>query len=393
MFSLKRSLVVGLLVTVVSHIYGAEPLNLRVVWRENPQTQAAVLWDSMGAGKGVLLVREGSDTKTHEASVSKYSGYIKGLKKGEAPDPNVPPMLTDCYLVELTGLKPSTKYFLTAKVGDDQGKEYYFVTAPDKDIDFKIFVAGDSRSQVAKARAVSEIIRKAFEEDPSYMALVHGGDYTAESLTSEYTAWLNAYSLTTTSDGRLLPIITVKGNHEGKGEVFCMVYGLAKDKGAFNCMLSPQVSLLIPGGKDFLETELAKLEAQKVRYRMAAYHVPIYPATKTHTQKDAQNTFAPIFEKYNLDLGLEADGHCIKRTVPIRDDKQADDGVVYLGEGGYGAPQKSPGRSLWFVQKPGFASMGEHYMSLSFTKGAIEYFTMSLAKGKVDAATFPAKKR
>jgi hypothetical protein len=142
-----------------------------------------------------------------------------------------------------------------------------------------------------------------------------------------------------------------------------------------------------------METELAKLDAQKIRYRMAAYHVPIYPAAKGNTQKDATDTCAPVFEKYNLDLGLEADGHCIKRTVPIRDGKQAEDGVVYLGEGGYGAPQKSPGRSLWFLQKPGFASMGEHYMSLSFTRDAIEYFTMSLAKGKVDSATFPARKR
>ncbi len=53
--------------------------------------------------------------------------------------------------------------YSTAKVGDDQGKEYYFVTAPDKDIDFKIFFTGDSRSRIDATRAVSEITRKAFE--------------------------------------------------------------------------------------------------------------------------------------------------------------------------------------------------------------------------------------
>jgi len=164
-----------LLLLVGQSILAAEPLNLRVVWSENPQTQAAVLWDSIGNGNGVLLVREGSATKTHEASVSKYSTDIKGPNKGKETSPDAPPMLTDCYLVKLTGLKPSTKYFLTAKVGDDQGKEYYFVTAPDKDIDFKIFAAGDSRTHIDKTCAVSEIIRKAFEEDPSYLALVHGG--------------------------------------------------------------------------------------------------------------------------------------------------------------------------------------------------------------------------
>lgn len=385
---LKRTLAVGLLITVVSHVYGAEPLNLRVVWTEAPQTQAAVLWDSVGAGKGVLLVREGSETKTHEASVSEYSAY---RPKNWPPKPGEPPMLTHCYLVKLTDLKPSTKYLVTAKVGDASTKQHYFVTAPDKDIDFKIFFAGDSRSRVSVARAVSELIRKAFEADSSYMALLHGGDYTKDSLTHEYTAWLEAYSLTTTADGRLLPIITVRGNHD-RGDGFQKAYGVAKGEGAaFNCMLSPQVSLLIPGGQEFLETELAKLDAQKVRFRMAAYHKPIYSAVKGPSQ--TKTIWAPLFEKYNLDLGLEADGHCIKRTVPIRGDKKADDGVVYLGEGGYGAPQKAPNRDRWYLQEPGFAGMGDHYMSLSFTKNAIEYSTVHLKNGVVDSASFPAKNR
>jgi hypothetical protein len=156
-------------------------------------------------------------------------------------------------------------------------------------------------------------------------------------------------------------------------------------------MLSPHVSLLVPGGQEFLETELAKLDAQKVRYRMAAYHRPIYPAVKGPSK--TKEIYAPLFEKYNLDLALESDGHCIKRTVPIRGDKKADDGVVYLGEGGYGAPQKSPSRGRWYLQKPGFASRGDHYMSLSFAKSGIEYWTMQLDKGKVDSASFPAKQR
>jgi predicted phosphodiesterase len=395
-----RSLVIALaagLSAVVVNIHGAEPLNLRVVWTENPQTQAVVLWDSMGEGEGELLVREGSATQTHEASVSKYSPG----KKGSETSPDARPLLTDCYRVELTGLKPSTHYFLTAKVGDDQSKEYYFITAPDQDIDVKIFFAGDSRTRLDAARAVSGIIRKAFEEDPSYLALVHAGDYTGKSTTREYTGWLHAYSLTTTSDGRLLPIIAVRGNHDNPG-VHRMVYGLEKDN--YNCMLSPHVSLLAldnnerkrrdqSPSKKCLEAELPKLEAQKIRYRIAAYHYPIYIAVKTKHQASNPSVFAPLFEKYNLDLGLEADGHCIKRTVPIRDNKQADDGVVYLGEGGYGAPPRSPKSDLWFLQEPGFAGKGDHYMSLSFTKSAIEYFTMTLDNGIVDRATFPAKNR
>ena len=389
---MKRLSAVSLFTLFFAHLgYGAEPINLRVVWAEKPQTQATVLWDSFGDGKGVLLVREGDETKTHDASVAKYSNYIHPKKLQHFYDGKKPPMLSNCYSVKLANLKPSTKYVLAAKVGDESTKEHYFITAPDKDVAFKIFFAGDSRSRVGAARKVSELIRKEFEKDPSYIALLHGGDYTKDSGTEEYTPWLEAYYMTTTADGRLLPIILVQGNHD-RGSGFAVAYGLPRARlNAYTCMLSPEVGLLVPGGEEFLKTELAKLDEKKVRYRLAAYHRPIYPAVKGPS--NAKKVYAPLFEKYNVDLGLESDGHCIKRTVPIRNDKKAEGGTVYLGEGGYGAPQKSPKRDRWYLKPPGFTGNGEHYMVLSFTKEAIEYSTIQLGKGKVDSATFPAKDR
>ena len=164
-------------------------------------------------------------------------------------------------------------------------------------------------------------------------------------------------------------------------------------------MLSPQVAIVVLNSmysvegdqKEFLEKELANLKKKKVRFQMAAYHIPLYPAIKkAHRGKRA---WVPLFEKYNIDLGLESDGHCIKRTVPIRGDKKADDGIVYLGEGGYGAPQRSYKGGRWYLDKPGFVSKGEHFMALSFTKKRINYFTSQLGKGKVDSTTFSARKR
>lgn len=399
----KRILtVVSCLIFVSCSCYGAEPIkgepiNLRVVWTENPQTQAAVLWDSVGGGEGTLVIREGEKTETLQASVSNYSSYIHPKSKKYA---GKGPFLTHCYLVRLKDLKPSTKYVLTASVGNKSTKEHYFVTAPDKDIDFKIFFAGDSRTHLDKACAVSRMIKEAFEKDPSYLALLHGGDYAASGQTFEWTAWLAAYSLTTTSDGRLLPIIPVRGNHEGQGTggISSQAYGLPTMDGknhklTFTCMLSPHVGLIVLWGtnKDYLTEELAKFDAQKVRFRMTAYHEPIYPAIKG--PNPAKAVWAPLFEKYNIDLGLESDGHCIKRTVPIRGEKKADDGVVYLGEGGYGAPQKQYKGGRWYLEKPGYASHGDHYMSLSFTKSAIEYYTKHLNHGFVDKASFAAKPR
>ncbi len=375
-------------------VYGAKPINLRVVWTESPQTKAVVAWDSVGAGEGVLHVREAS-----KKSASSKKGRPANVGVFPKPKENE---VSHCYTVPLEDLKPSTRYRLVAQIGNEKTTEHYFITAPNRDVDFKIFFVGDSRSNLKNARAVSQLIKKTFEEDSSYIGLLHGGDFANRASTKDWNPWLAAYSMTTAKDGRLLPIIPVRGNHEGgKSGIFDLAYGSPGQevKNYYTCMLSPQVAIVVLNSmysvegdqKEFLEKELANLKKKKVRFQMAAYHIPLYPAIKKpHRGKRA---WVPLFEKYNIDLGLESDGHCIKRTVPIRGDKKADDGIVYLGEGGYGAPQRSYKGGRWYLDKPGFVSKGEHFMALSFTKKRINYFTSQLGKGKVDSTTFSARKR
>lgn len=372
--------------------YAESPINLRVVWTESPQTHAVVAWDCIGQGKGTLHLREaveGAQARQVAAEVGEYP------KAGAGE-------VSHCYFVALGDLKPSTKYFVVAQIDNDKSKECYFITAPDKDVSFKLFFAGDSRTSLDKTRAVANMIRGMFEKDPTYIGLLHGGDMADASVTKAWNVWLAAYALTTASDGRLLPIIPVRGNHEGaKGGLFDLAYGAPGEavKNYYTCMLSPQVGIIVLNSmysvegdqKVFLEKSLAEFQKNKVRFQMAAYHIPLYPAIKApHRAKQA---WAPLFEKYNIDLGLESDGHCIKRTVPIRDDKKADDGVVYLGEGGFGAPQRSNEQQRWYLEKPGFLSRGDHAMVLSFTKESISYFTEQLDKGSVDSATFRARAR
>ena len=75
------------------------------------------------------------------------------------------------------------------------------------------------------------------------------------------------------------------------------------------------------------------------------------PTDKQKQALEAKKDWVPLYEKHNVDLVLESDCHCIKRTIPIRNDKPSPDGVVYLGEGGYGAPQRDPDLSRWYFQR------------------------------------------
>ena len=73
-----------------------------------------------------------------------------------------------------------------------------------------------------------------------------------------------------------------------------------------------------------------------------------------------------MFDKYNVDLACESDGHCIKRTIPRRGDKADPTGVVYIGEGGLGGGQRPTKADLWDLQG-GVVGSQHHVMRLDFT--------------------------
>ena len=77
---------------------------------------------------------------------------------------------------------------------------------------------------------------------------------------------------------------------------------------------------------------------------MASHQLPS-PALRLSRDRSTELGVCSLFEKYNVDLALESDGHCIKRTVPIRNGKQ-DNWVVYVGEGGLELANAAPNKTI-----------------------------------------------
>jgi len=96
----------------------------------------------------------------------------------------------------------------------------------------------------------------------------------------------------------------------------------------------------------------------------------------------------PLFEKFNLDLVVESDGHVIKRTVPIRNEKKDPTGIVYVGEGGLGVPQRKPKSDRWYLQKPGMTGAGHHVMRVTFGKNKMDYEVILLDRKQADKHQF-----
>ena len=102
--------------------------------------------------------------------------------------------------------------------------------------------------------------------------------------------------------------------------------------------------------------------------------------------------FVPLFEQYNIDLVCEADGHNIKRTLPIRNNKHDPTGIVYIGEGGLGVGQRRPKTDRWYLQKPGMASAAHHVQLLTFNPDRLDYKVIGMDGATLDTYVISPRK-
>jgi acid phosphatase type 7 len=373
-------------------LFAASIDNLRVVWTTEPQHNATVIWDSKEITEGDFIVLSNGETQ-QKIKAGPTQAYGKDGSKEDSH-----------YFfrhVQVSGLQASTTYRLTASSMGQSSREYYFTTAPKDNREITLVYAGDSRSDIETAQKISEQLADLAKSE-DILALLHGGDYAKSPDLEFWIPWLEAYSRTTGKDGRLLPIIPVCGNHEAwqKAPLFGQAYGFPGGDGLFyyDCQLSAEVGIVILSTetsaaglqKDFLRKSLKQYQDEKRLWRITAYHRPLYPAVKEPAT--AKPVWVPLFEEFNVDLSLESDGHCIKRTLPIKNEKVDAAGVVYLGEGGYGAPQREP-KDRWYLKEPGFSSSAHHVMLLKFSTEAIHYRAISPEGQILDQMEFKPKKR
>ena len=210
------------------------------------------------------------------------------------------------------------------------------------------------------------------------LAFAHGGDYIVSGTNLEqWSVWLSDHELTTGKDGRMLPVIPARGNHD-KGKIFNEVFGFPDDDLNYYAInIGPEVRFVTLNTETSTAGDQAKwldgeLEHSRPNYRwlLAQYHRPAFPAVKEPST--ALQSWVPLFEKYNVDLVCESDGHNIKRTVPIRGGKADESGVVYIGEGGLGVPQRTPKTDRWFLESPGMADQGHHVFVLTFEEDKLK---------------------
>lgn len=380
---------------------GLEPRHVRVLWLGDAATEAVVSWSTreLGAGHRVHfgLGDHGDALDRYEGRASPYAEGAYTVREKERARG-----IAGAYYhhARLTGLTPGTRYHLVvANDGEDgtpvTSRVFHFFTAAPDGRRFTFLAGGDSRSNALDRCRVNLLIRDLTADSNGVLALVHSGDYIASGRSwRQWEAWLNHHELTLPPSGRLLPLVPARGNHDG-GPLYDEVFAAAGGAGAnyFTTMLGSQCGVVtlntnISGaGRQlkFLEGELARLRPN-VRWLLVNYHRPLYPAVKSPAP--AKPFWAPVFERYNVDLALEGDGHTLKRTCRIRNERFDPTGIAYVGEGGLGVGQRVPRSDRWWFQDGGMAGRGHHIMVLDVSPSQIAYRSMLLDRSVADMAEF-----
>ena len=368
-------------------VKGNGPSQWRVIWTKEPSTKATISWTTAKKGSS-HRVRFGIRSKNEfQDGASLQDAQRNGAYSGANGE--------YYHHARISGLKPSTTYHFEIESDGKKSPVMHFTTAPSDDRPFKFLFGGDSRTGIEARAQVNLLMADLSAKDDLLIGFAHGGDYIISGRNwSQWSKWLSQHELTVASSGKVLPIIPTRGNHYG-GPLYDEIFDTpgGSGKNYFFTQISPQVALVTlnseisAGGEQraWLAETLSALRP-KVRWLLAEYHRPAWPAVKT--PGSAKKFWVPLFEKFNLDLVVESDGHVIKRTVPIRNEKKDPTGIVYVGEGGLGVPQRIPKSDRWYLQSPGMTGNEHHVMRVLFGKEKMDYEVILLNRKQADHYEF-----
>ncbi len=354
----------------------------RVLWMENPAHEAVVSWSTREAGNDhriyIDTVSRGGDPEAYADRVGTFrDGAYTMIPEDEAwAEPAY------YHHVHLDGLEPSTTYYFVIASDDAISEEFHFITAPAGDEPIAILFGGDSRIGGREPydhndrQKMNMRMAALLEENPQIIAFAHGGDYCQRAEWRYLDPWLTDHELVRTDAGRLLPIIPARGNHDmqiGFEEKFA--WPDRERDYYFSTRLSSEVALVTLnteislGGdqRNWLEGELPGLRSE-VRWLFVQYHRPAYSSVRSlQDGAGRRNNWVPLFERFNVDLVCESHDHALKRTMPIRAGApDPENGIIYIGDGGLGVPQRDPDPDRWWLQDPGFAKSAHHVHMLEF---------------------------
>ncbi|MFA9478151.1 fibronectin type III domain-containing protein [Phycisphaerales bacterium AB-hyl4] len=347
------------------------PAALYLTWQRDPTTTMTIQWHTEQLHDEVTIEYgpAGSD------ELSRTDGDTRPMPHSDR----------HIQTVELTDLEPGSDYrFRIYRSGDGNSSSFYtFRTMPaEADRPIRIAVGGDTRHSQARMEQTNRV---AASLDPDF--IVWGGDLAyADGRADRVDRWyeyFNAIMNTLiTDEGRVIPTIVGIGNHEmlrprggnyyfnfpefdepedyythdgdldqwrnDNAPYFFALFAFPGQPGYGVLDFGDYLSIVLPDtnhanpipGEQTQWLEQVLADREHVQHVIPVYHVPGYPSARPFTgraSREVREHWSPLFEQQgNIRVAFENHDHAYKRTVPIRDGEEHEDGVVYIGDGAWG---------------------------------------------------------
>ncbi|MDY8136639.1 fibronectin type III domain-containing protein [Aquimarina sp. 2201CG5-10] len=320
----------------------------RLTWRDDPSTTMVIGWNQV----------RGTNPVVHYGPTDfglSYSSY----PLSKAVDRTVSSKGMSNNYTRLTGLQSDTAYYFVIKDSEGVSKRYWFKTAPnDPTTRLSIIAGGDSRNNRTPRQNANRLVAKIRPH-----AVLFGGDMTSSSSSSQWQNWFNDWQLTVGSDGRMIPVVAARGNHESSNDIRDL-FDIPTTAGGEYYALSFGGNLMrtytlntevTPAGTQgtWLANDLTANAANHT-WAIAQYHRSTRPHEPGKSeQNDQYDAWSIPFYTHAVQLVMESDSHVVKRTWPVKPSTAAgsDEGfirvdndpkrAVYVGEGCWGAPLRN----------------------------------------------------
>jgi len=237
----------------------------------------------------------------------------------------------------IEGLQPQTGYDYQVQLDGGESQRGRFFTAPTPGQPMLVALWGDSRSNPEVCRQVAELIRKS-----GATLTIHTGDLVRQGGSDPQT-WTTEFFNPARDLLRNIVFYAVMGNHEYSGKPAPEVQNIfvsqfhqpgneryySFDYGDIHfCILDSDRENDTPAKEDGFEPWSVNspqylwakddLLSSKAKWKIVAFHKPIYCSGQKRSARQMRLTYAPLFAQANVDLIVTGDEHNFQFSKPIR---------------------------------------------------------------------------
>ncbi len=320
----------------------------RLTWRGDTSTTMVIGWNQV----------RGTNPVVYYGTTDFGSNYAS-YPLNKAVDRTTSSKGMNNNYARLTGLQANTAYYFVIKDSEGVSERFWFKTAPsDPNTRLSIIAGGDSRNNRTPRQNANKLVAKIRPH-----AVLFGGDMTSSSSSTQWQNWFDDWQLTIGSDGRIIPVVTARGNHESANDIRDL-FDIPTEAGGEYYALSFGGNLIrtytlntevTPAGTQgaWLANDLESHSANHT-WAVAQYHRSTRPHEPGKSeQNDQYEAWSKPFYTHAVQLVMESDSHVVKRTWPVKPstDTGSDEGfirvdndprrAIYVGEGCWGAPLRN----------------------------------------------------